>query len=523
MNANSTAGAERASTAGSGAALALLAVLLSLGWFWLDGAVGLDLADEGYLWYGVEAVARGEVPMRDFQAYDPGRYLWSAAWSRALGHDPVALRLSCVLFQCLGVTAGLLAARRLSGNWLFLGAVALMLCAWMHPRYKCFEQSIALMAVYAGVLLLERPSMHRHLGVGIFTGLMAVMGRNHGVYLAVAFALFIPLAAQGRGLRGWFIGSLAWVAGIVVGYLPQLLMLKAVPGYWPEFQGNLVAIVARGTNLAMPVPWPWRVDMALPPWRWGSALLEGCFFVALPVFLALALVRVFRLNVAQLAQQRVLAAATCVTLPYAHFAFSRPDTVHLGHAAPTLVLGLLALSFTAARPRVWKVVTPGLLAASLLANFFQTGLAQMTFPPSGGNVAVEVRSRKLSVGPEEARLLLCGTKLAGEVAAPDERILFLPNLAGLYPSTDRLSPIRKLDFIFPASLGDESRTIREMEESRVQWVMMRDYVIAGQDDLRFRNSNPLLFAHLTRFFTPFQMEGLPPDTHLLRRKTRQRP
>ena len=108
-------------------------IVLLLGWFFLDGDIGVNFADEGYLWYGTEALQRGEVPMRDFQAYDPGRYVWTAAWSFVLGRDLVALRLACTLFACLGVFAGLLAARRLSRNGWFLTSVALLLAAWMHP------------------------------------------------------------------------------------------------------------------------------------------------------------------------------------------------------------------------------------------------------------------------------------------------------------------------------------------------------------------------------------------------------
>lgn len=503
-------------------ALVALAVALSLGWFWLDGSVGLNFADEGYLWYGTQAVARGEVPMRDFQAYDPGRYLWGAMWSRALGPDLVALRLSCVLFQCFGVAAGLLVARRLSQHWLFLLAVAVTLCAWMHPRYKCFEQSIALMAVYVGVRFLDRPTPHRHFCLGIFAGLMAVMGRNHGLYLAIASVLLITLASQGRGLRGWFTGAFAWMGGVIVGYLPQLLMLKMVPGYWPEFHRYLLAILRKGTNLPMAVPWPWQVDPALPNWRWAAALLEGCFFVLLPVFLALALVRVFRLRIEHLAQQRVLAAAVCVTLPYAHFAFSRPDTVHIGHAAPTLVLGVLALAFTSPAAWVWKIAISVLMTASLLANFFQTGLAQQIFPGPDGNQSVELRGRRMTIPSGDAQLLQAGARLATEVASADESIAFLPNLPGLYPATARTSPIRKLYFIFPAALEEETGTIRELEEARVHWVMLRDYALDGREELRFRNANPLLHAHLQRFFAPYQMDGLPPDTVILRRKGQQR-
>mgnify|MGYP003542935958 CR=1 FL=1 len=39
--------------------------------------------------------------------------------------DLVVLRLACSVFGAVGVAAGLLAARRLSRNWLFLAATAL--------------------------------------------------------------------------------------------------------------------------------------------------------------------------------------------------------------------------------------------------------------------------------------------------------------------------------------------------------------------------------------------------------------
>src|SRR3954468_10326764 len=103
--------------------LGLLTVVFSIGWFLLDGHLKINFADEGFLWYGAEAVRRGEVPMRDFDAYDPGRYLWVAGWSFLLGNSLISLRLACVLFQCLGVLSGMLAARRLSKNWVFLAGV----------------------------------------------------------------------------------------------------------------------------------------------------------------------------------------------------------------------------------------------------------------------------------------------------------------------------------------------------------------------------------------------------------------
>ena len=63
---------------------ALVAFVLTLFWYLAFGDVHLNVIDEGYLWYGVERTVEGQVPGRDFQAYDPGRYWWCAARLRRL-------------------------------------------------------------------------------------------------------------------------------------------------------------------------------------------------------------------------------------------------------------------------------------------------------------------------------------------------------------------------------------------------------------------------------------------------------
>ena len=104
--------------------ISLLAFLLVSAWYWLQGHILMNPADEGFLWYGTWRTASGDVPMRDFQSYYPGRYYWGALWFKALGHGILALRISTWVFGALGLTCGLLVLRRGIRSWWMLAATA---------------------------------------------------------------------------------------------------------------------------------------------------------------------------------------------------------------------------------------------------------------------------------------------------------------------------------------------------------------------------------------------------------------
>jgi hypothetical protein len=179
---------------------ALLALALTGAACFAQWRIDFNIADEGFLWYGATATAHGQVPLRDFFSYDPGRYYWAAAWAPLFGDGILALRLSTAIFQALGLFFGLLAARRvLDRPWLLALAGAVLL-VWMIPRHKAFEPSVAMAAVWVGVRLLERPSVGRHFAAGLLAGLAAFMGKNLGLYCLAAMAVLALIAHASGGV-----------------------------------------------------------------------------------------------------------------------------------------------------------------------------------------------------------------------------------------------------------------------------------------------------------------------------------
>ncbi len=242
-------------------------VLLLFAW---QGWTGFSLWDEGFLWYGAQRVVAGEIPLRDFMSYDPGRYYWCAAFMRLLGGTGILqLRVALAAFQVLALIVALLLlvrdrdAQKKSETAIWCSIVAVTLLAWMFPRHKLIDVGLSIFLIGVLSYLLDRPKPRGYFLAGLAVGLTAVFGRNHGVYGALGSAVAILwLACKSNPRPGPFRAIALWGPGVGVGFSPILITALAAPGFAQAFWQSIRFLVERqATNIALPTPWPWTARL----------------------------------------------------------------------------------------------------------------------------------------------------------------------------------------------------------------------------------------------------------------------
>ena len=247
----------------------LIALILVVVSFRLQEHIGLNMADEGFLWNGTNRTSSGLVPIRDFKSYDPGRFYWTSFFTRVFGKGIKGVRLSVAVFQFLGLWAGLDASTRLNQSWWVTALIGVLMLWWMQPRHKRFEHALTLIAIWAAIQLFENSTVSFiYFGVGCFVGVAAFMGRNHGVYAFLSFLSFFLILNIGSDLQAVVERGLYFVSGIIFGYSPMLLMWVFVPGLFRKYVSDKVVRILAGRMLKyakLEFPWPWRVQNRLRP------------------------------------------------------------------------------------------------------------------------------------------------------------------------------------------------------------------------------------------------------------------
>jgi hypothetical protein len=512
--------------------LVIFSALMVLIIYLVQGDTGLNLQDEGFLWYGTIRAAMGEVPIRDFQSYDPGRYYWGALWFKLLRNDGImALRISQAVFQFIGLTVALLLVRRVTKKWLPLIGTSLLLLVWMFPPWKIYEPVITIIAVYFAVLLLDSPTKLRHFLSGVFIGLAAFFGRNHGIYCLGAFVLII-LFVWWKLDRRELIGRLAALGlGVVLGYSPMLIMLAVIPGFFRAFLDAVLFNVHVATNLPLPVPWPWRVNYSGPsPKVWINGLATGLLYLAFPVFYILGLTALVLKT--KIRANRLFTACIFVGAVYLHYIFERPHLYYLAWTIPPLILGLIALPYSFSgqyRKKIAVIVWSGLIIISFTAaemapqNYFLIKVR--------GAVREKVLRRfQVDIGfdmPEEHHTLVktdvrgdhlwVTTDIADAVNAMNainqeipgnDGILVAPYWTAFYPILNKKSPTWEIYFLFPQTKSQQEVIVADLEQQHVNWALTCDFYLDNRPELKFESTHSYVWEYLATNFETMKTDKM---------------
>lgn len=506
--------------------LAMLSLAVVLLAHTLEGNVLFDGADEGLLWYGTVHTAKGEVPVRDFRSYQPGRYYWGALWVPVLGDGILALRLSTVLFFGVGLFCGLLVLRRLHRSWAVMVFAACLIAMWMFPRHKLFEPAISLIAVYTAVRLLEEPSSRMAFAAGVFVGIAGVFGQNLGLYTSLAFFCLIALLLWRVGVACLGRTLAIWLAGIVTGFSPVLLMMLFVPGFGAALLESVLFWFRQGkTNLPIPIPWPWRADYAAAANSFEilSKASLGTFFLLCYGYYLWAILKILRSKSGSIKEQPVLAAVAFTGAFFMHHASVRASLGHLAQSIHPFLLGCLTLPHFCTRPRprghlaVLCLLVGGL---SFLATVPGHPLYRQFLAARAGAplVATALGQDRVLLDRASAAGVLRVTAMVARCVPANEGMFVGPVHPGLYVLLNRSSPLHETYILWPpVSPEAELDMIRSLDEKHINYVLLADFVPEGREELRFCNTHKRLFRHLDAAFDPLRPPELPSGWSFLRR------
>jgi hypothetical protein len=493
--------------------------------FLLQYNIGLNLSEEGFLWYGSIQTSCGQIPIRDFESYDPGRYYWAAFWMLLFGRGIISLRFSLMIFRIIGLTLGLLALRRVIRSWEVLFVAGLILLIWIIPRHKTFESSLIMASVYFAVCLIENPSLRQHFITGVFVGITAFFGRNHGLYNLLSFSfliLFIQLRLQKTGLIKH---AAVWASGILLGYSPMLIMMLIVPCFFDSFVESLALLLRRGsTNMPLPVPWPWRFDYSqMTILQILSVLFTGSFFLLLPLFNIFAIIYSLLSKKEHLKKISLITACGFVGITYMHYAFARADIGHLAHSIAPLLIGMLALPY-ALNFNSKKVLCSAGLIIILVMTVFSAGTQNSYFlKATTPNILVksDIAGDDLWIPIGDARYIEMVKHINSQLISPEEGLLIVPWRPTMYPILRRNSPLRELWFLDPQTEARQKEMIEQLEQKKVNWVILDNFALDGREELRFCNTYKLLWTYFQNNYDLIKLPDFHIEERLLHRRVKE--
>lgn len=474
--------------------ISLSIVILSFIW---ESNKEFNLADEGFLLYGAQRVIAGEVPIRDFAAYDPARYYWVAFFMNLYGSSGIiAMRLASSIFQTIGLFIGsyLLASNCKKISSIYLAISSVTLFTWMSPYFKAYDYMLAISWIGVLTFFIKKPTKFCYFSVGIYTGLVALWGRNHALYGIIAFLLILfYLKFENRLTQSIKTGLAAWCIGLIIGITPYMLACISDPDFYEKIKASIdFYFEIKGTNLSLPIPLPWDTLIeGLSTIDIAQQLLLRTFFLILP-FLTTGLVIFMIKKSGYLARSPAFIAATLVSIPYLHYCYSRADTQHLALGIlPSIIACAMYLSYKKYTVK-WLGLIILFLSSLIVSLPLHTG---WQFYRNEKTTAINILGDQIQLESGRANVIKTLQKITSIAKKNGDSVFFAPHYPGIYASLKMKFPTYDIYPITPRNIEFEKREIELLKKNSIGFAFIVDTPLDDKEELRFSRTHPLTFQY----------------------------
>jgi hypothetical protein len=482
----------------------LLSAAVSLTVFSLQWRYGFNLGDEGWLWYISQRTALGDVPLRDFFSYDPGRYYWSAAVFKLTGSSGLYQQiLANYLFAIIGLAAAYFVMVRAERARSWRIAILLLLGVVIgFPRHKIYEQTLSLVAVATIAFLFDSPRrLNRWFLCGIVIGLAAFFGRNSGVFCLLAVVVaFVVLRIRGEAPpTGRAVGAVA--AGTLLGYLPMILMIIGIDGFAePFFQS--VPLTPRWA-WSLKIPFPWHVHLrGLGAIDRLQARAVAWLCVAVPLTYAVILWRSVRRRAVLSSVEWLSVAASAAGAGFLLHAFYTADFFHIAEGVVPFVIAALALS-----SELWRGRARPTALAIFCATVFLILASWLPMEPlaqhlknqaqDGAERQISIDRKSFYVPAEQADIMHTVAAAFLDCRPHNGGFFAAPYYPGLYAYLNTRASSWDTYFLWPRSDQTQQAEIEALQKNHTSIILLNpQFALNGRESLELVKTNPKLVEYI---------------------------
>lgn len=487
--------------------------------FTLQGQTGFSLWDEGFLWYGVQRILQGDLPIRDFFAYDVGRYLWLALGMTVWGDNGlVAFRFGLATMQIVVLMSALLLFRRTALSLWAIPIVSLVISLWAWPAYRMPDMMIVVVAV-AALTVMQR---YAHwtgfvLGTGILYGLATILVGDMRKHIAFfVFGMLVVAVSWLLRRRHWR-QVFAWLGdglvGLSIGVLPLLGFALAQPEFGVQYWEHMVVgFWQRETaNIPLPYPWVWSVPWSGNAYGWLVGLLFTVFVIACPMWLGWLWWRSWQRG----APNPIVLASVGMIPPYITYVLSRADLAHLTQGMLLVVLAWIALAVEWHHWRRWLALS-GVVVVSVLVMLPAQPWWECRYTVECRTVRINADEIDIP-GPIADEIDLI-QRFGNQYLQAGGQVYIAPFWPGAYSILNTRSPVWEIYAIWPRDEHFQQREIDRLEVTKPAAVLLKKEGLDGAEERRFRNTHSMMYDYLRKQYRPVPNFTLLPGYTIMERR-----